>query len=130
MATTRSKAPAGEARHDAHGADHRHRHAEALGRSPRVAYAIGLVHGVGGSAGVGVLLIGALSDRGHALAALLVFALGTAVSMAAVSSVFGHVVGGRAAGRMETLTPSLGVLSLAFGVWYTLGAVGAMPYLL
>jgi hypothetical protein len=29
---------------------------------------------------------------------------------------------------MEGLTPSLGVLSLLFGIWYTLGVVGAVPY--
>ncbi len=86
------------------------------------------MHGIGGSAGVGVLLVSSLPDQQHALAALLVFATGTAVSMAAVSSAFGRVLGSRAADRLERLTPSLGVVSLVFGAWYALGAAGAVPY--
>lgn len=43
-------------------------------RSPRAAFGIGLVHGVGGSAGVGILLIGAVSGGAAGVAALLLFA--------------------------------------------------------
>jgi hypothetical protein len=89
------------------------------------AFAIGLVHGTGGSAGVGVLLLAAIPDRRIALAALGVFAVGTALSMALLSGGFGRTLAGRPLAR---IAPALGVVSLAFGVWYTLGALNLAPY--
>src|SRR6478735_818162 len=50
------------------------------------AFGIGLVHGMGGSAGVGVLLLAAIPSREVAVAALLVLALFTAVSMTIVTT--------------------------------------------
>jgi ABC-type nickel/cobalt efflux system permease component RcnA len=119
--------------HGAHEARHDHAHApEArLGRSPAQAYGIGLVHGMGGSAGVGVLLLATIPDQAEAVGALMVFALGTAVSMAALSSAFGYAITrGPVLRRMLAFAPAMGILTLAFGGWYTLGAVGAVPYLL
>ena len=122
------------ARHDhVHGARHDHTHApEArLGRSPVQAFGIGLVHGMGGSAGVGVLLLAAIPHQAEAVGALMVLALGTAVSMAALSSAFGYAITrGPLLRRMLAFAPAMGVMTLAFGGWYTLGAVGAVPYLL
>ena len=92
------------------------------------AYAIGLVHGMGGSAGVGVLLLAAIPGHAEALAALALFALCTAISMAAASTTFGVMLTREpVARRYGALAPALGVLSLAFGVWYALGAVDAVP---
>lgn len=119
--------------HGDHGASHEHAHQpEAqLGRSPAQAYGIGLVHGMGGSAGVGVLVLATISDQTEAVAALMVFALGTALSMAALSSAFGYAITrGPVLRRMLAFAPVMGVLTLAFGGWYALGAVGAVPYLL
>jgi ABC-type nickel/cobalt efflux system permease component RcnA len=119
--------------HDHQGASHEHAHQpEAqLGRSPAQAYGIGLVHGMGGSAGVGVLVLATISDQAEAVAALMVFALGTALSMAALSSAFGYAITrGPVLRRMLAFAPAMGVLTLAFGGWYALGAVGAVPYLL
>ncbi|HEX5897172.1 MAG TPA: hypothetical protein VFY47_12670 [Thermoleophilaceae bacterium] len=119
--------------HGDHGASHEHAHQpEAqLGRSPAQAYGIGLVHGMGGSAGVGVLVLATISDQTEAVAALMVFALGTALSMAALSSAFGYAITrGPVLRRMLAFAPAMGVLTLAFGGWYALGAVGAVPYLL
>ena len=119
--------------HDAQGASHEHAHQpEAqLGRSPAQAYGIGLVHGMGGSAGVGVLVLATIPDQAEAVAALMVFALGTALSMAALSSAFGYAITrGPVLRRMLAFAPTMGVLTLAFGGWYALGAVGAVPYLL
>src|SRR3954454_8570512 len=105
-----------------------HRHAH--GRTPTQAYGIGLVHGMGGSAGVGVLLLAAIPDHVEALAALALFAFFTAVSMAFASSTFGFALTrGPVLRRFATLAPALGALSLVFGLWYSLGAVGAVPYL-
>jgi hypothetical protein len=107
--------------------DHAH---PARARTRLQAYGIGLVHGAGGSAGVGVLLLAAIPGHAEALAALALFALFTAVSMAAASTTFGFVLTRDAvAARWTAVAPALGVLSLAFGVWYSLGAVEAVPYL-
>src|SRR4051812_23309084 len=105
---------------------HHHSH----GRSPSQAYAIGLVHGMGGSAGVGVLLLAAIPARVEATAALALFAIFTAVSMAIASTTFGYALTrGPVLQRFTTLAPALGALSLVFGVWYSLGALDAVPYL-
>jgi ABC-type nickel/cobalt efflux system permease component RcnA len=111
--------------------DHAHDPERRLGRTPVGAFAIGLVHGIGGSAGVAVLLLATIPDRAEAVAALAVLALGTAISMALLSSAFGYAVTrGPALRRMLAFAPAMGVVALAFGGWYALGAIGAVPYLL
>jgi cytochrome c biogenesis protein CcdA len=103
---------------------HSHPHAEGMGRSPLAAYGIGLVHGIGGSAMVGLVVVGAAANRTLGVVALLLFAAGTAVSMALVSSAFGYVLArGPVARLVGPLMPAVGVASLAFGVWYAAGAV-------
>lgn len=103
---------------------HGHAHAEGLGRTPLAAYGIGLVHGIGGSAMVGLLVVGAASSRTLGVISLLLFAGGTAVSMALVSSAFGYALArGPIARLVAPLVPVLGLASLAFGVWYTAGAM-------
>jgi high-affinity nickel permease len=100
-------------------------------RSPVQAYGIGLLHGVGGSAGIGLLLLAAIPDHVEGVLALAVFALFTAVSMALASSSFGWVLSRGAVRRAYgAVAPGLAVTSLAFGVWYTLGSVEAVPYVL
>jgi ABC-type nickel/cobalt efflux system permease component RcnA len=107
-----------------HPVHHVHPHAEALGRSPVTAFGIGLVHGVGGSAGVGILLVGAVSGQIQAVLALLIFAGATAVSMALVSTAFGYALAhGAVRRRLGELVPLFGAVSLLFGVWYSLGAL-------
>jgi hypothetical protein len=99
------------------------------GRSPLQAYGIGLVHGIGGSAGVGVLLLASIPDHVEAVAALALFASFTAVSMSLASTSFGWMLSRGAVQRSYvSVAPVLGALSLAFGVWYALGAVRAVPY--
>ena len=118
-------------RHDAgedHDSLHRHSHA-ALGRSPVQAYGLGLFHGVGGSAGVGILLLGAIRDDLAATVALVLFALCTALSMALVSGAFGYTLSRPPLlRRFAGVAPAFGTLSLAFGAWYILGALGTVPY--
>ena len=118
--------------HESHSAhDHAHRPEARLGRSPTQAFGIGLVHGMGGSAGVGVLLLATIPGQAEAVAALVVLALGTAVSMAALSSAFGYAITrGPVLRRMLAFAPAMGLATLAFGGWYALGAVGAVPYVL
>jgi hypothetical protein len=106
-------------------------HAHARGaRTRRQAYGIGVIHGMGGSAGVGVLLLASIPGHVEALVALALFAVCTAVAMAAASTGFGFVLTRDAvAQRYLAIAPALGALSLAFGIWYALGAVRALPYL-
>jgi ABC-type nickel/cobalt efflux system permease component RcnA len=117
--------------HHAHGHDHPHRPEARLGRSPWQAFGIGLMHGTGGSAGVGVLLLATIPGQVEAVAALVVLAFGTAVSMAWLSCAFGYAITrGPVLRRILAVAPAMGMLTLAFGGWYTLGALGAVPYLL
>jgi ABC-type nickel/cobalt efflux system permease component RcnA len=106
-----------------HPHEHEHRHAP---RTPLAALGIGLIHGAGGSAGVAVLLVAAIPGAGAATAALAVLAVGTALSMTAVTALFGHALAtGPLPRRFEQLAPLLGSFSLAFGVYYGLAALGA-----
>lgn len=106
---------------------HDHPHEAAVGRSPLASFGVGLVHGVGGSAAAGVLVVAAVPGGRAALFALLVFAAGTAVSMAAVSAVLGRILVARpAARRLEAAVPVVGVLGAAFGVWYAASAGAAL----
>jgi high-affinity nickel permease len=93
------------------------------------AFGIGLVHGMGGSAGVGVLLLAAIPDEKVAVAALLVLALFTAVSMTIVTTGFGATLSIPAVARsVAGVAPALGLASLAFGVWYAAAAWSLAPY--
>ncbi|HSD79676.1 MAG TPA: hypothetical protein VLB47_03415 [Solirubrobacteraceae bacterium] len=108
----------------AHPLVHEHAHGESLGRSPLTAFSVGLVHGIGGSAGVGVLLVGAVSGRLAGAAALTLFAAATALSMSLLSAGFAQaLVRGPLAPRMERALPVMGAASLLFGCWYALSAI-------
>ncbi|MEW6636156.1 MAG: hypothetical protein AB1425_04995 [Actinomycetota bacterium] len=107
---------------------HDHDHVSPL-RTPLSAYGIGLVHGIGGSGGLTLLLLSTISDEVQATAALLLFAAGTALSMALLSTAFGLAIAGGPVGRnFERVAPALGVLGVGFGVWYALGALGLVAY--
>jgi ABC-type nickel/cobalt efflux system permease component RcnA len=117
----------------AHGdGEPRHAHGPAHPLKPRTrvqAYAIGLIHGLGGTAGVGILLLSSIPGHALAIAALGVFALFTAISMAVVSGGFGLTLSVAPIQRsFARLAPVLGTASLLFGVWYALGAQGLVPY--
>ena len=120
-----------------HGDDaHVHAHPQALAhahppktRSPLGAYAIGVVHGMGGSAGVGVLLLSAIPSHALAVASLALFAFCTALSMGLLSTGWGLTLGSAPARRsFARLAPVIAVVSLAFGVWYVLGAQSVLLY--
>lgn len=117
---------------------HVHSHADGMGhahehplrtRSPLQAYGIGLLHGMGGSAGVGVLLLATIHDHVVAVLALALFAFCTALSMAALSAGLGLTLESAPVRRsFNRLAPVLGCASLAFGMWYSLGALNLVPY--
>jgi len=98
-------------------------------RSPLQAYGIGVVHGLGGSAGVGLLLLASIHNRGVAVLAFVLFAVFTAVSMALLSTGWGLTLTRRPVARsFDRLVPALGLASFSFGVWYALGALSLAPY--
>jgi hypothetical protein len=92
-------------------------------------FAIGLLHGTAGSAAVSALVVANGTSTHLAVASLVLLAASCAVSMAAISSGCGFTLGRRRArARFGVVAPLLGVASLAFGVWYGLGALGVVPY--
>lgn len=103
--------------------DHPHRPRSTLG-----AYGIGLVHGVGGSAGVGVLILASIDSASLAVVALALLAIFTAVSMTALTTGFGLTLVSR---PLRTafggLAATLGTMSLGFGVWYGFAAFHPLP---
>ncbi len=104
--------------------EHRHRV-----RTPVAAFGIGLVHGMGGSAGVGLLLLAAIPSETVAVLSLLLLALFTAASMTIVTAGFGLTLSAPlAAGIAAGAIPAIGVASLAFGVWYAAAAWSLAPY--
>ena len=103
----------------AHGASAEHRHEHPSLRTVTQAFGIGCLHGVGGSAAVGVLLLTSIRNEPEAVAALVLFALATAASMTLLSSGIGYALAKPAvARRYERLAPLLGAASLGFGAWY------------
>jgi hypothetical protein len=103
-----------------------HRHAV---RTPLGALGIGLVHGIGGSAGVGILLLATIPSGTVAVASLLLLALFTAVSMAIVTVGFGLTLSTRpVTAAANAVVPALGTMSLAFGLWYAAAAWSLVNY--
>ena len=89
---------------------HEHAHHVAL-RTPLSSYGIGLVHGIGGSGGLTLLLLSTIPNPAQATGALVIFAGGTAVSMALLSTAFGLAIArGPIARNFERFTPALGAL--------------------
>lgn len=100
-------------------------------RTPWQAFAVGLLHGMGGTAGVGVLLLASIANHALAIAALAIFACCTALSMSLVSAGLGTVLARQVSPRFfGRMAPVLATFSLAFGVWYALGAQQLVPYVL
>ncbi|MGH3083726.1 MAG: hypothetical protein ACRDNP_06625 [Gaiellaceae bacterium] len=98
-----------------------HPHPQAHGARTRWgAFAIGLLHGVGGSAGIGVLVLASARSTSLAVASLLVLAVITAMSMSLLSRGLGSMlVSGPVQATFGAAAPALGAASLTFGIWYT-----------
>jgi high-affinity nickel permease len=121
----------GEARHahvHGHGAGDEHGHRSET-RTPLAAYGIGFVHGMGGSAGVSILILASIESTALAVVALVMLAVFTAVSMTALTTGFGLTLAtGRVRRGFGRVAPTLGVASLAFGFWYAGAAWALAPY--
>jgi hypothetical protein len=84
---------------------------------------------MGGSAGVGILLVAAIESTWLSVAALALLAIFTGVSMTILSTGFGATLASRPMqASFGLLAPALGIASLAFGVWYGSAAWGLAPY--
>ena len=132
--------------HDEEALEHQHRHAhlhghgtdERLGLVETFGWyqlvrpvAVGLIHGLAGSAAVALLVLATIDDTGSALAYLLIFCVGVAAGMAVLTTVIGlpfWVASARSAQINRWLMIAYGILSLAFGVYlaYQIGFVDGL----
>jgi hypothetical protein len=111
-----------------YGLQQRHSHPH-RGRTALSAFGIGLVHGMGGSAGVGVLLVASIQSPLLGVVALALLAAFTAASMTMLSAGFGAVLASRPLRTSFAATaPAFGLASLAFAVWYGAAAWTLAPY--
>ncbi len=98
-------------------------------RTPPHAFAIGMLHGVGGSAGVGILIVAAVESTALGIVALALLAAFTGVSMTVLTTGLGATLETAPVRRAwKSVAPALGLVSLAFGCWYALGALELAPY--
>jgi High-affinity nickel-transport protein len=106
--------------------EHSHPH---RGRTKLGAFGIGLIHGMGGSAGVGILLVASIESQALSVLALALLAVFTAVSMAMLSTGFGAALSTRPLrASIGVLAPALGLASFGFAVWYGAAAWALAPY--
>ncbi|HEX7298522.1 MAG TPA: hypothetical protein VF257_05915 [Solirubrobacteraceae bacterium] len=106
-----------------------HAHEHAPVRSRLTAFGIGCLHGVGGSAAVGILIVADQGTTANAALALAMLAAGTAVSMALLSAAFGITLGAPGVRRRLVLAiPALGSWGVLFGAWYGSAAWNLVPY--
>lgn len=99
---------------------HDHHHERAAVRGPRRAFAVGLVHGLAGSAAVALLVLASVGDRRWACAYILIFGLGTLIGMAAITTGFALPVAAAASqwrGGDRFMRLATGAMSMAMGVW-------------
>lgn len=83
-------------------------------------FAIGLVHGLAGSAAASVLVVSAIADVHWGLVYLLVFSVGTLIGMSAMTSVLAApslFAGRRSVQSLERVRTAAGALTVAFGCY-------------
>jgi high-affinity nickel permease len=124
--------------HDGASHGHLHGHGElpglvaTLGRYQLIRpVMVGLVHGLAGSAAVALLVLATIQDTGTAVVYLVIFCIGVAAGMAALTTLIGlpFMVSRRRSAQINRwLTIGSGVLSLAFGLLlaYEIGIVGGL----
>jgi ABC-type nickel/cobalt efflux system permease component RcnA len=107
-------------------AEHAHPH---RARTKLGSFGIGLVHGMGGSAGVGILIVASIESQTLGLISLALLAVFTGVSMTILSTGFGAALASRPLrSSFRAVAPGLGVASLAFAIWYGAAAWALAPY--
>jgi len=93
--------------------------------------AVGLVHGLAGSAAVALLVLATIQDTGTALAYLVIFCIGVAAGMAILTTLIGVpflLSSTKSAQINRWLTIGSGILSLGFGLLlaYEIGIGGGL----
>jgi ABC-type nickel/cobalt efflux system permease component RcnA len=107
-------------------AEHAHPH---RARTKLGSFGIGLVHGMGGSAGVGILIVASIESQTLGLISLALLAVFTGVSMTVLSTGFGATLATRPLrSSLGAFAPGLGAASLAFAIWYGAAAWALAPY--
>jgi ABC-type nickel/cobalt efflux system permease component RcnA len=124
--------------HEHEGVHHAHLHAHADGpahahphggRTKLGSFGIGLVHGMGGSAGVGILLVASIESQLLSVISLALLASFTAVSMTLLSTGFGATLASRPLrATFSSIAPAFGVASFVFALWYAAAAWALAPY--
>jgi hypothetical protein len=105
-----------------------HDHAHKL-RTPFGAFGIGLLHGMGGSAGVSSLLLASIDSQRLAVVSLVILAIFTAVSMTFTTAALGVTrISAPIRRSFNAVAPALGLASLTFGVWYAAAVWSLAPY--
>lgn len=106
-----------------HGRGEMHEHPHETPQGLREAYVVGVVHGAGGSAAIGLLIIAAIPDHGVALAGLVVFAISAALAMSAVAAGLGRSL------RAVPAGPTGGfVCAFGLGTWLLRRSVRPTPF--
>jgi ABC-type nickel/cobalt efflux system permease component RcnA len=105
-------------RHLRHGRGAAHAHRQM--RSPRQAFAIGLLHGLAGTGAVVLLLLAAVPSQLEAGLALAVLAPMSIISMAICTTAFAWVLTRRLVEPVyrRVLIPVMGLFGVMFGAWY------------
>ena len=93
--------------------------------------AMGLVHGLAGSAAISLLVLGSIEDPRWALVYLAIFGAGTVAGMMLLTAMMSMPISfglARFAGAERTIIKATGVLSFAFGIFvaYKIGVVGGL----
>ena len=132
--------------HDEEPEEHRHRHAHLHGHGTDARLdlvgtlgwyqllrpvAVGLVHGLAGSAAVALLVLATIQDTGSALTYLVIFCVGVSAGMAVLTTVIGlpfWVAKARSRQINRALMVASGLLSLGFGIYlaYQIGIVDGL----
>ena len=87
------------------------------------------MHGMGGSAGVSVLIVASIESKALAVLALVILAVFTAVSMTTVTTGYGFTLSSKPVrSAFDVAAPILGLMSLSFGIWYAASAWALVPY--
>lgn len=97
-------------------------------RSALKSFAIGLVHGLAGSAAIALMVLGAIADPLWGVIYLLVFCMGTVAGMVLITTAIGTpmvLAAGRVGRLHRGLVVGSGLLSLCFGLFiaYQVGVV-------
>lgn len=111
--------PEGAHPHPEHG--HAHFHEDA--RTPLASLGVGLVHGVGGSAGAGVLMVAAIPGTTASVLALALLATATAAAMGAAALALGWLITRESVSRtLPRLVPVFALSGIVFGVWFAVAS--------